>query len=370
MTVRKIGVEEEMLLVDPDTLRLTAVARRAVRNHAGPEVEQELFLQQIETATEPATQADQLAEGIRAGRRAIGEAAGAAGARAVAMGVPVLVDPDEHITPEPRYERIRDEYGEVAGQALACAMHVHVDVADDDEAVAVVDRVRPWLPALLALSANSPFWRGGDTGHASWRSQLWTRWPTGGQSEAYGGTDTYRETADRLTSWGAGLDPAMLYFDIRLAQSFPTVEVRVADVCTEVDDAVLVALLARALVSTEADAWGAGHPDRLGPGWRADLLKAATWRAARYGAPGPLVHPERLELAPTRQVVGALMAHVEPALDEAGDLELVGELFEQLLARGNGAVRQRSTWESAGSLEAVVADLADRTESSWATGPG
>ncbi|QNN53645.1 carboxylate-amine ligase [Nocardioides mesophilus] len=365
MSVRKIGVEEEMLLVDPDTHRLTAVAHRAVRHHDGPEVEQELFLQQIETATPPAASAEELYAGIVAGRRAVGQAAEVAGARAVAMGVPVLVDPDEHVTPKPRYERIKDEYGELAGQALACAMHMHVDVTDDEEAVAVVDRVRPWLPVLLALSANSPFWRGQDTGHASWRSQIWTRWPTGGPSQPYGGAATYRETADRLVAWGAGLDTGMLYFDVRVAESYPTVEVRVADVCTEVDDAVLVALLARALVTTAAEDWRAGTPDGLAGSWRADLLKAAHWRAGRYGTPGPLVHPVELALAPTRAAVDALLEHVGDALEEAGDERTARQLFEQMLARGNGAVRRRSVLESSGSLTSVVQDLADRTEASW-----
>src|SRR5919107_1779987 len=120
-------------------------------------------------------------------------------------------------------------------------MHVHVEVADEEEAVAVVDGVRPWLPVLLAVSANSPFWHGRDTGHASWRSQVWGRWPTGGPREALRGLTEYRETARLLQEWGAAMDDAMLYFDVRLAAALPTVEVRVADVCTDVDDAVLVA---------------------------------------------------------------------------------------------------------------------------------
>ncbi|CAN5231258.1 glutamate--cysteine ligase [soil metagenome] len=364
MSVRKIGVEEELMLIDPDTHRLAPGAARAVREHDGSIVEHELFLEQIETATEPALTAEEVAEAIRRGRRAVGLAAVATGSRAVAMGVPVLSHPDEHITPRPRYERIKDEYGELVSQALASAMHVHIDVADDEEAVAVADRIRPWLPPLLALSANSPIWRGRDTGHASWRSQIWPRWPAGGQSEPYGDAATYQRTAQQLVGWGACLDVGMLYYDVRVAQRYPTVEIRIADVCTEVDDAVLVALLARALVTTEAARWAGGQP--VDP-WRADLLKAATWRAGRYGAPGPLVHPGTLELAPTRKVIEALEAHVRCSLEESGDVEVVGELFEQLLARGNGAVRQRSALEASGTLEAVVADLAERTEASWAT---
>jgi glutamate---cysteine ligase / carboxylate-amine ligase len=366
VTVRKIGVEEELMLVDPATHRLTAVARRAVREHDDGEVQEELFLQMIETNTAPAVAVDDVARSIRAGRRAVGQAARAAGARAVAMALPVLADDGQDVTPDPRYRRIRDEYGELAGQSLACGMHLHVDIADVEEAVAVCDRVRPWLPVLLALSANSPYWRGHDTGHASWRSQIWSRWPTGGPADPFGDPAGYDRTTRLLRAWGAALDPGMLYFDVRPSQNYPTVEIRVADVCTEVDDAVLVAVLGRALVETEARAWRGGG---VATQWRADLLKAASWRAARYGAPGPLVHPATLTLAPTREVVAAFVDHVRPALREAGEADVVAHLFEQLLARGNGAVRQRSVHEATGSLEHVVGHLAERTEASWQTPP-
>lgn len=133
MSSRKIGVEEELMLVDPATGHLTAVSQHAVRaNEADEEVEQELFLQQIETSTPPCVGADELDAGLRAGRRAVGKAAAAAGARAVAMAAPVLHEDDEDFTPKSRYRRIQAEYGEMARQALVSAMHMHVDVSDDE----------------------------------------------------------------------------------------------------------------------------------------------------------------------------------------------------------------------------------------------
>jgi carboxylate-amine ligase len=362
---RKIGVEEELMLVD-GTGQVTAVGRSAVLAQAAteePGVEPELFLQQLETATSPCTGADELAAALRRGRRVVGEAAAAAGARAVAMPTPVLPDPEERVTPKTRYHRIHDDYGELAREALVCAMHVHVEVDSDDEAVGVVDRIRPWLPMLVALSANSPFWRGTDTGHASWRSHLWGRWPTAGPADPYGDPQGYRTATERLMEWGAALDPGMLYFDIRLAERFPTVEIRVADVCTEAEDAVLVALLARALVATAAHEWCAAEPL---PGWRTDLLRAAGWRAARHGISGPLVHPVTGVLVPVREAFDALLAHAGRALERAGDADRVRDGFERLVARGNGAVRQRAVHEATGDLARVVADLAERTERSWA----
>src|SRR3954453_13431370 len=253
MSQRTMGVEEELMLVDPDTGHLRSVSQRAVlANEADAEVEQELFRQQIETSTPPCTTADEVLRGLRDGRRAVAGAAAAVSARAAAMATPVLAEDDEDFTEKPRYRKIHAEYGELARGGLVCAMHVHVGIADDEEGVRVIDGIRPWLPLLVALSTNSPYWQGRDTGHASWRSQVWGRWPTAGPAEPFGDLATYRSVSQRMLAWGGGLDTGMLYYDARLAKDFPTVEVRVADVTTDVEDAVLVALLARALVETVA----------------------------------------------------------------------------------------------------------------------
>lgn len=166
------------MLVDPATGELTGLSQQAVRAHEADsdqvtvgvvdgvqgEVEQELFLQQIEVSTPPVESVSALMGEIRRGREKLATAAEAAGAAVVAVPAPVLVDPQEDVTPKPRYQRIFDEFGEISRQSLACAMHVHIDVHSDDEAVAVIDRIRPWLPVLTAVSANSPYWRGRDTG--------------------------------------------------------------------------------------------------------------------------------------------------------------------------------------------------------------
>lgn len=363
MSPRTVGVEEELMLVDPETCLLTAVSERAVRaNQADAEVEHELFLHQIETSTAPCTTADDLSRGIRDGRHAVGRAAAAVSARAVAMATPVLPADDGAFTPKSRYRTIQNEYGELARQSVTCGMHMHVDISDDEEGVRVIDGIRPWLPLLVALSANSPYWQGRDTGHASWRSQVWGRWPTAGAAEPFGDPATYRAVSDRLIGWGAGIDAGMLYFDVRLSEKYPTVEIRVADVCTDIEDAVLVALLARALVET--------HAASRGPvTWRSDLLRASGWRAARFGLSAHLVHPLHETLAPAREVFDAAVAHVRPWLEESDDLDRVTDSFERLMARGNGSTHQRRVLEKNGDLRAVVEDLARRTEESWGTNP-
>lgn len=360
MVDRTVGVEEELLLVDPSSWRVTAVAGRALQDgllDRDAPLEAELFLQQIETHTQPTRSLAELCDQLRAGRRAVVDAAAMAGAAAVAVASPVLADPAtvDEITPQPRYRHIRDEYGELARSGLSCAMHVHVGIASPDEGVAALDRIGPWLPVLLALSTNSPYWHGRDTGHASWRSMTWWRWPSHGTGTGFRTVEEYDAVAQRLVDWGAALDLGMIYLDARLSPRYPTVEIRVADVTTEVGDAIVLAALGRALVDTDS---------RSGQRWRPELLRAMAWRAARYGLSDRLVHPGTLDLAPAHEVVDALVAHVGDALERHGDRDVVEEGVRRVFTRGTGATRQRHAFEIGGDLEAVVRDLADRTAAS------
>jgi carboxylate-amine ligase len=358
--LRTIGIEEELFLVDPASGQLTAVAQSALDSRAATAadtaIELELYQQQIELATQPSDDLAVLRSALVEARTAVIASAGAAGAAAVAVPVPVLdVPEDPDTTPDQRYERIRRDYGRLASDAVACAMHMHVDVSDD-EVLRVVDGVRPWLPVLLAISANSPYHRGQDTGHASWRSQVWSRWPSAGPREQFGTTEEYERTTRLLVEWGASLDAGMLYFDVRPGNDLPTVELRVADVCTDVDDAVLVAALARALVSTVAA--GGGPTTRE---WRADLLRAAQWRAAHDGLAGRLVDPGSWRLEAASSVVGSMIDHVRDALDDSGDLELVRDLADRTLAQGGGAERQRDLVRAGTPLPDLVDELVRRT---------
>ncbi len=354
-----MGVEEELVLIDPGSRRPAGLSDLVqASNESSAEVSQELFRHQIETSTPPIREADELGRALRRGRRATGEAAAAAGVRAVAIGSPPLEAEQEDFTKTPRYLRFEPEFGRIARDSQMCGMHVHVEIANEAEGVRAVDGIRPWLPFLTAISANSPYWRGQDTGYASWRSMVWGLWSSAGPREPFGDVETYREVAQHTIAWGSAMDPGMLYFDVRLSESYPTVEIRVADICVDLEDAVLVAVLTRALV--ESCAFREPAP------WRSDLLRVAGWRAARYGIGGDLVHPAMTELAPPRRVFEALMGQVGEHLEQWGERELVEDGFERLLARGNGAVRQRRRFEESHDLRAVVDDLADATEASWA----
>jgi carboxylate-amine ligase len=366
MGERKIGIEEEFLLVDPRTRAPMGVSHLLLADHAdaadGPPsdgdavIEQELFLQQIETGTDARPRLAEIETVVRAARRTLAESASAVGARVVASGTPVVGRPHD-VTPKPRYELIVDEFGEVGRQAGVCGMHVHIDVSSDEEGIAVIDYLRPWLPLLRAVAANSPYWLGRDTGYASWRSMVWNRFPTAGPAEPYVTVESYRTVTALLIGAGAAFDEGMLYMDARLSAQYPTVEIRVTDVCTELDDIILVAGLTRALVETGAREWAAGGAREH---TRSDVLRGAHWRSARFGVADQLVNPETSRLEPARAVIDAALARVRDATDDAGDTERLHECVKHLFARGPGASRQRAVAESGGSLEDVVDDLADR----------
>jgi carboxylate-amine ligase len=355
-------VEEELLLVDPVTGAPQAasgsVIRHAMRHdelfltggRRSKRLETELQREQLETTTPVCASLPEISEHIRSSRLAAAQSAAGVGVSVAALATsPVTVHAS--LTPSHRYLRIGDAYGPTAGEQLTCGCHVHVGVDSPDEGVAVLDRIRPWLPPLLALSANSPFWQGGDTGYDSWRHQVWGHWPSSGPTELFGSVEAYRATVASLLGTGVLLDEGMIYFDARLSRRYPTVEIRVPDVCLRADDAVLLAALTRALVDTAAQAWRAGTPpDPV----RAELLRLAMWRAGRSGLRNDLVHPSTHCAAPAHEVVEALLTHLTPALARTGDLEQATHLLQNVLTRGNGAESQRAAYARTHTLTAVV----------------
>jgi carboxylate-amine ligase len=362
--VRKVGVEEEMFLVDPETCLLRPVSRRAIvadeqQDDQPEELEQELFLEQIEVNTEPSASLSELREHLVAGRKRAATAAEGAGAAVMAVPTPVFAGTDGKVTPKPRYEQMLDLYGEVGKRGPVCGMHVHVEVDDDEEGVRIVDRIQPWLPVLVALSANSPFHKGIDTAYASWREQVWDGWPSAGPVEPFGDAAGYHDAVRRIVGTGAVIDEAMVYFDARLAARNPTVEIRVADVCTDIDDVLVVAALARALVETVASA------PESDPPWRIEMLRASRWLARRYGLTGDLLDPHTQKRRPADEVVDLLLDHVAEPLQAAEDDEQVREGVARLLRDGGGAGRQRAAAGDELDLDAVAHDLLERTRASF-----
>src|SRR4051812_23890511 len=258
--MRTFGVEEELLLVDGPTGRPKPVAQQVLAAHeragrrGGGALAAEMDQEMIEAVTRPCTTVEQLGEEAAALRMAADIAARAAGARVAALAVsPLPAQP--HPTPSRRYLAMMGAFGALSRNSLACGLHVHVGIDSPEEGVAVLDRIRPWLPVLVALTANSPFCNGEDTGHASWRTVAWHQWPSAGPLDLFGSVEAYREHERRLVASGVLLDAAMLYFSARLSRHHPTVEVRVADVPLDVSVTATIAPLVRAMVDTAAAEW-------------------------------------------------------------------------------------------------------------------
>jgi glutamate---cysteine ligase / carboxylate-amine ligase len=279
------------------------------------------------------------------------------GVRAAALGTSPLPS-DPHPAQLRRFIAMTEEYGLTAREQLTCGCHIHVAVDSDEEGVAVLDRIRTWLPVLSALSANSPFWHGQDTRYASYRAQVWSRWPSAGPLDILGSPEAYHQLVHDMVSTGVLLDEGMVYFDARLSRHYPTVEIRIADVCLRPQNAVLLAGIARGLVETAAREWREGVPPAAVP---TELVRLAGWKASRWGLRGELLDPVTFQPSPSIAVVNVLLDHIREALEDIGDLRRVEELMDVLLYVGTGASRQLEVLHRAGELRAVVADAANCT---------
>jgi YbdK family carboxylate-amine ligase len=352
------GVEEEFHLVDPATYRLTrspALAEAVLRGESGPHLHAEITTTQLESTTGVCTSLSQVRAELVTTRAEAAGAAARAGVRILAASThPFDSWQQQDITPAPRYEAMVDRWAGLAEQQDIVGCHVHVGVPDLDTAVAVMDRARPYLPVLLAMTGSSPFHDGVDTGHHSYRTVWWSRWPTTGPPEHLGSADRFREVVDGMVASGVIGDSSHLYWDLRPSSHLPTLEFRLADVCTEVHDVVLHAALVRSLVRVLAGRAGRGEPC---PRPRPELLRAARWRAARYGLDGELFDPLRCELTPARAAVRRLLAELRDDLEDHGEWAEVVELVERLFERGTSASRQLRTWQRTGDWRQVAAGI-------------
>ena len=390
--MRTFGVEEELLIVDPVTGEPLALAdallagRKLAADDAPdkPRIQDphdstngstndddatgltaELKLEQIETQTRPCLDYAELLHQIRQGRGLADRAARKHSARVAALATSPIAS-TTHTTPNPRYATMQERFGLTVYEQLTCGFHVHTFIESAEEGVAVLDRIRDKLAVLTALSANSPYWNGVETGFESYRTQAWNRWPTSGPSQIFGTHSMYRRVVTRLLDSGVLLDEGMIYFDARLSRNHPTVEVRVADVCLDAEDAALIAVLVRGLVESASREWRAGVDPAPVP---TVLLRMAAWQASNCGLRGELLDFGTFRPAPAEEVVEALVDFVAPVLVEQGELELAREGVRRILDRGTGSEQQRRAMQegldgapdAAAGLAAVVAHAVEVT---------
>ncbi len=356
-----VGVEEEFHLVDAKTFELQPASEpvvAAVREHVGEQAQPEMLADQIEVETEICDTLDEVRAELTRLRRHVAEAAEAQGRCILASGThPFSSFEGQRITRKERYLMLEHDYQQLAREQHICGSHVHVGISDADVAVRVMDRTRPWLAVLRALAANSPFWQGDDTGYASYRTEVFDRWPTTGTPAPLGSRAAFDALVDALLATEVMRDAGALYWDIRPSARYATLELRVADVGTTVDEDVMLAGLFRSLVRRCHADVEKGVPVRHPP---PDVVRLARWRAARDGLEGSLLDPLEGRPVPARSAVARLLDFVSDDLEAHGEWDEVSDLVGRQLAHGSGARRQRAAAERGGTAE-VVADLAART---------
>jgi len=234
---------------------------------------------------------------------------------------------------------------------LIFGCHVHVGISDRETAIQVMNRVRPWLAAMLALASNSPYWLGMDTGYASCRTEIWRRLPMAGTPQVFTSRAEYDRLVEDLISTGSISDGTKIYWDVRPSARYETLEFRVTDVCLTVNEAVMVAGLASALARTCAAEAERGDP---APHVRPEILRTAKWRAARFGLEGELIDTDERSSVPARRLVEKLLDYLRTSLEESGEWDEVSVLVHEVLDRGTGSARQREAFARAERLEDVI----------------
>ncbi|MEV7617820.1 glutamate--cysteine ligase [Streptomyces sp. NPDC089799] len=365
MSLLTMGVEEEFLLVDRASgapADRGSVVVSSAGEVLGDQVHSEFFNAQIEVNSQPTADCGALRAELARLRRTVAEAAADADCRIIASGTPVR-PPDEPLAVsgyDERYARMARRYPTLvdAQDGLACGCHVHIGTLDRAQAVGLTGHIRPWLPALQALSGNSPFSSGHDTGLASWRSVRFGRWPTAGPAPLLALEAEYEAYAQALVDREVLLDRKMIYWYARPSEHVPTLEVRVADVNADLDTVVLLAALVRGLAAALLPSVAEGAPPPPVP--HRQLVDAHALAAAN-GLRGTGLHPATGEEISTERLVMLLLAQAAPGLEATGDLPLAEQQLRRLCAEGDGASRQRAVHERHGRLRGVVDALASAT---------
>jgi carboxylate-amine ligase len=321
-------------------------------------IKAELLQSVIEVATHVAGSVGEAIEDARGLRATLRDAAAERGAVIAGAGThPFSRWEHQDVTDHERYRALMEEMRWVAEREVIFGLHVHVGVASADEAIAVLNGLRTWLPELLALSANSPFWQGRATGLESTRTKVFETFPRSGLPPAFGSFEEFELLVERAIKTGSFPDYTYIWWDARPHPKLGTVEVRICDAQTRLESVAGIVALVQSLAATLVADFERGVKPQAQP---VTLVAENKWRAARDGLNGKLIDLERDEERPVREAVLALVERAEPAAIRLGCREELAEV-ERLVERGSGADEQRSVYEETGSLLAVAQWLAEQT---------
>jgi carboxylate-amine ligase len=353
-----LGIEEELMILDAQTLELTNMIETMLESSPGSEVrgevKPELMESVLEIATDPCRNTTEAGIQLRALRTQVRQSAEAKGLAIGSAGThPFAMWEDQRIVARPRYRDLVSALRFVARQEIIFGVHVHVGLDDPDKAIHVANGMRVHVPVLLALSANSPFWRADPTGLASTRTPIFRAFPRVGIPPTYRDWDDYTRRISFMCESDVIEDYTYLWYDVRPHPNFGTVEVRVMDSQTRVEHTLGLAALVQALVKELAEHFERGK--RLSK-YPHEMIDENKWLSARHGLEGELVDLPSQQRVATKALARRLLDRMR---EHAHDLGSAGELegVEDLLARGNGAARQVVVYEANHDLREVMAEI-------------
>jgi carboxylate-amine ligase len=356
-----IGIEEEFQLIDPATRSLRSSITEILdsgRQVLGEQLKQEMFQAMVEVGTTICNDVTEARAEVVSLRRAVAELADSAGCKVVAAGTHPFADWESlDITPHQRYIELEQNLQEIARSISVYGLHVHVGVPDRDLAIDLMNEVRYFLPHILALSVNSPFWEGRDTGIKSYRSVIWGRMPRSGIPDTFSSWDDYNRFVETLIATNSIDEPKKIWWDIRPHPHFQTLEFRVCDMPTRVEETIALAALFQALVAKLAWLRSRNLGFRLYP--RA-LINENRWRAMRYGVDGKLIDFGLSAEVPMRDLAFELLDFIDDVVDDLGSREAL-ETVHEIVEGGTGADRQLEVYREREDLTDVVDYLVEET---------
>jgi glutamate---cysteine ligase / carboxylate-amine ligase len=357
-----IGIEEELMIVDRDTLDLASSIEGVLEDLEGVgrqgEVKPELMESVCEIATDPCRDTRAAGEQLRALRRLVQQTADRRGLAIGSAGThPFALWEDQRIVSRPRYRELIAGLQFVARQEIIFGIHVHVGLDDPDKAIHVTNGMRVHVPILLALSANSPFWRGSHTGLQSTRTPIFRAFPRVGIPPRYEDFEDWSRRIDFMKTTKVIPDYTYLWYDVRPHPNFGTVEVRAMDSQTRVEHTLAIAALIQAMVKELGEHYDDG---KLLSRYPYEMLDENKWLAARHGLEGELVDLPSTDRVQARELARRLMDRLRPHAEELGSADEFDGL-EEILENGTGSARQALIYEANHDLREVVREIVDAT---------
>ncbi|MEA3338076.1 MAG: carboxylate-amine ligase [Chloroflexota bacterium] len=354
-----IGIEEEYQIIDPETRELRSYITQFMESEQGAveivkgklktgELKPELHASMVELGTPVCSDVFELKEALVAQRTHIAQLAEGRGLRIAAASThPFSHWMGQEIAPFERYSTVVENMRMLAQRMLIFGMHVHIGVEDRDFAIDCMNMVRYMLPHILVLTTSSPFWAGKNTGMKSYRSVIFEDIPRTGLPESFQSWADFERFVQRLVNTGCIPDGSKIWWDVRPHYSFPTVEFRVPDICTTLDDAIAVAALLQAIVSW---LWTLRKRNMTFRMYRRDLIAENKWRALRYGLDGKMIDFGKAEEIDARQLVRELLILIDDEVERLGSRREIDGIY-RILEHGTSADRQLSIYQQRGGEE-------------------